>query len=397
VLLIAAVLVVTGVGVGADASAEVASQQGWSIDTFAATSVHGELAAVACAAADSCWAVGNRILATGTAANLGAYWNGVRWSHETLPSPTSPNVTGLADPLGGISCSSAAACTAVGDDLVLRWGGRSWTLQRASFPHAGHQVGVIDAGLQAVSCPSLTRCVAVGNQGGDVFSGGGVVDVGPRRALVLVWSGNRWSEVPVPAPAGARASAMWSVSCGNEDSCMAVGDYERRTNGAYAALAEDWNGSRWQREAVPVGATSKSSYLLGVSCPSARDCETIGNITSRWGGTTTLIAVWNGATWQRQAAPAVGAFPGMVPDAISCSETSACTALLTPASNRDSVIETWDGRRWAAQPAPMPPGAQIVSLGDLSCTAPRSCLAVGLSSRSEGLSAASVLVERESP
>lgn len=62
-----------------------------------------------------------------------------------------------------MSCTSASACTAVGDysnsatrvTLAERWNGTTWSIQHTPNPPQG---GI----LNGVSCPSASACTAVG-------------------------------------------------------------------------------------------------------------------------------------------------------------------------------------------------------------------------------------------
>src|SRR5947209_17224579 len=67
--------------------------------------------------------------------------------------------------LPSVSCASDTSCVAVGDyvnpdnleaTLVERWDGTSWTMVPSANPDASF------AKLDAVSCPAVNACVAVG-------------------------------------------------------------------------------------------------------------------------------------------------------------------------------------------------------------------------------------------
>ena len=73
---------------------------------------HVWLRSVSCVSASSCVAAGGYatpFLATGETTLVHA-WNGTEWSAQSSPSPEGKAFSGLA----GVSCSSASACTAVG-------------------------------------------------------------------------------------------------------------------------------------------------------------------------------------------------------------------------------------------------------------------------------------------
>lgn len=76
------------------------------------------------------------------------------WTVERVQAPRPAE-------LRSVSCSSATACTAVGDQgnsvLVERWNGRRWSIQ--ATPRIP---GMFFSG---VSCPAARVCIAVGSEG----------------------------------------------------------------------------------------------------------------------------------------------------------------------------------------------------------------------------------------
>ena len=213
------------------------------------------LDSVSCVAPDACIAVGPD--------NVGASWNGSRWSELTLPG-----IPGLTLSFGGVSCSSSGYCTIVGEatgycppdsgtcnvrDVVIaerHSGGRRWTLQRPV--QAFGPVGLI-------ACPATDRCIAVGVAG-------------------QVWSGGRWVAQRIPG-GGVILSAL---ACTAADACTAVGSGH---SGATPA-AVGWNGSRWSAQAIPAPRRTGPSPVValnGVACPSRGFCLAVGSRTDARG------------------------------------------------------------------------------------------------------------------
>jgi hypothetical protein len=117
---------------------------------------------VSCSSATACTSVG--FWQPGQLLAVAERWDGTPWKSQGLPSPPK---TGN-DSLFGVSCTAAAACTAVGESskqlsnipastMALAWNGTSW--QRAATPSPAGR----SSQLSAVSCTSLTTCVAVGS------------------------------------------------------------------------------------------------------------------------------------------------------------------------------------------------------------------------------------------
>jgi hypothetical protein len=85
-------------------------------------------------------------------------WNGTSWS-AVNPNPTRPGPE-----LGGVSCVSLTACTAVGsyvrdsrgETLIDSWNGTKWSAEPS--PNSG-----ATSGLDSVSCASAAACTAAGS------------------------------------------------------------------------------------------------------------------------------------------------------------------------------------------------------------------------------------------
>jgi hypothetical protein len=165
----------------------------WSVQRFPAVP-HGYLYAISCPSPSACFAVGSQA----SPAPLVARWDGRRWSIEPIPRSVSEWGSPQIDGISGVSCTSDTVCTAVGtaqdqagvqEELALRRAGGRWTFQ---MPTANaHAAGIFPGNeLDAVSCASLTRCVAVGSRLQDPVS----VELG---ALV-----ERWTAPIVPIVTG---------------------------------------------------------------------------------------------------------------------------------------------------------------------------------------------------
>src|SRR6266536_3263714 len=208
----------------------------------------------------------------------------------------------------------------------------------------------IGAQLDAVSCTSARRCIAVGFYA-DLP---GLVNIHGRSfTLAERWNGRKWRIRRTPRPAGSTDMVFTGVSCTSARACTAVGD-----NGA-GTLAERWNGRRWAVRATVPG----DEDLQAVSCTSARACTAVG-----FSG----IERWNGATWASQRSPQIRGTLA----AVSCASARACTAV--GEGFRGAVAEHWNGRRWVIQRTPRP---RRKVLAGVACTSARVCTAVGYRQR----------------
>ena len=92
-----------------------------------------------------------------------------------------------------------------------RWNGTIWGIVTSPNP-----TGATGASLTSVSCPSASRCVAVGDQ----------LQTHVVQRVVEMWNGSRWTVVNVPVPKGTKKSDLSGVSCAPSMRCFAVGDYK---------------------------------------------------------------------------------------------------------------------------------------------------------------------------
>jgi hypothetical protein len=219
--------------------------------------------------------------------------------------------------------------------------------------------------LAGVSCVSATACVAVGRA---VNRAGGEV------ALAERWNGAKWEIQDVPRPAGAQITSLSAVSCTSATACTAVGYYNAGGN-TDLTLVERWNGTVWAIQPSPSPAAV--SYLLGVSCTSATACTAVGAY-QQIPALLTLAERWNGTRWAVQPTPTPAGYGTL--SAVSCASATACTAVGSSSRgslNSETVAEHWNGARWAVQPTPRPTTAMVLS--GVSCPSVTVCVAVGSS------------------
>jgi hypothetical protein len=449
---------------------EIRRGQRWSIQASAVPPGAGDvqLNAVVCRVKLGCIAVGFSVLASGATVPLAERWNGSSWSIQQTVDPSR-----AGGQLSALSCASARLCMAVGfgprGTLIERWNGSRWSLQGAASLEAG------SAGrLEGVSCAGRATCVAVGSAGrgavAEIWNGRRWSRVsGPRAVGVLTaisctspqacsaisetdaiyavqrWNGRRWTLENVPAhavprqacdPGGAECSnILTSITCVSASACYLAGALDVAAPGSSgqdttAPIAAAWHGSRWQSEPVrdigvcptntsvvcgtsltgisctaqsacvavgaygnaasvgqpliehrdlgrwsvqgaPSPAGPASSQLNAVSCSSSTACTAVGSYTTASGTSLPLAERWNGATWTIQPAPATGEFNG-----VSCPSATGCTAVggegPTAAGTDVLLAETWNGTTWTTMQTP---GAGTFTA--VSCASTAACMAVG--------------------
>jgi hypothetical protein len=342
----------------ASAAASTAST-GWSIlptPDPARTNI-SHLYAVSCSSAAACTAVGDYVSSSGAQVTLAERWNGATgtWAIELTPNPAAYNSSQLT----AVSCPSSSTCIAVGSTdygvrtLAERWNATTgtWTILPSGTGGEGW--------LQGVSCSSSAACTAVGSA---AFNG----------ALAERWNGVTWSVQQMTSP---RDSGLSAVSCPASTDCTAVGSLG--TGGG--TFAEQWNGTTdtWTEQATvsPTG----NSFLNGVSCSAPAACTAVGNYEINSSPWVTLAERWNGTNWVQQPTPSSTTGIAVALEGVSCPSPASCTAAgyYYPSPGQQTLAEHWNGTAWSIQPTPNPVGASSSQLNGVSCPPSAPCTAAG--------------------
>lgn len=207
----------------------------WSAQTFEVPTDGGTLWAVSYISATNAWAVGHtggEGQGTGQA-TLIEHWDGTSWTRVS-----SPNATGTANELYGVTAISANDVWAVGytrtssgvdHTLTMNWNGSNWII--VSSPNVNG-----DSGLQAVSGGSANDVWAVGAANGSTYG------CSPKCVTVAMhWNGTSWTVVTTPNPSSTYLNAFLGVFEVASGDVWAVGttDYQ-------STLIEHWNGTNWR-------------------------------------------------------------------------------------------------------------------------------------------------------
>lgn len=240
------------------------------------TPVFGTLYGVTCQQPRSCIAVGGS-LPLSVPAQLGytdqplvEQWNGTTWSVVASSDPTQPvgNQYGQSQ-LNGIACAVANSCFAVGwysmnpgisqtvcphqCSFVEHWNGSTWSLVPIPVPKATRSNPADLNALQGIACPTSNSCFAVGS-------------LGDLNGLVEHWNGHLWSDTVIP-----NAALPSGVACPSPKSCFAT------LGALYFKPSmEHWNGSSWSLITLPQPGAAKAVELLGVACRTATSCTVVG-------------------------------------------------------------------------------------------------------------------------
>ncbi len=320
----------------------------------------------------------------------------LRWSAPQLLGPRSTAVHKLV----AVSCPSASLCVAIdaaGEVVTSTEPTAHGTHWRVSTPLPGLPVGPDPNGLNAISCPSTTLCVAVGGAhvavstdpaggasawqveevGGEAaFQDGGSLDSVSCPSITLCVAGDRDGNV-VTSTTPAAAVPGWTVtnieqvgygetlevSCADPSHCVAV-DGE----GLVLSSTNPTGGSSaW--------STVNLGYpLYGISCPSASLCVAVGSASETYVQpviATTSNPAAGAAAWSRVRLPS-----NVDPGNISCASASLCVAedyddgYLLASSSPTGAASTWTRTRVPAA------GSNGIYDGDVSCGSSSSCVSI---------------------
>lgn len=311
----------SGGGFGQDAVplAELWGNGHWALMDLP-TVPQGSLDGVSCPSVDECVAVGSVATAVGPPSGsvpLAELWSDGSWRRMTLPRFASGTLAAVSCPAANTCFAVGDQVVTVASGhrgevpLVLRWDGAGWaTAQQPalwdSFPPAGFD-GYPDSGytLAGVSCSSPAACVAVG-----AFH----LASAPETSVPLVelWTGASWSVDRYPGGVNAGSAppadlvdnpSLAGVACVNGAPCLAVGwvnNYcDHPGTEASCTLEAARTESSWEVDPVRVD----NAYLNAITCASRTACVAVGE----YGGTLLpLVMRWNGSAWLTSPAPPGG-------------------------------------------------------------------------------------------
>jgi hypothetical protein len=337
------------------------------------------------------------------------------WTTTEAPLPadagngsTNPNVY-----LASSTCPIANGCVSVGwysDTSGYAWGlieqqnGTSWTDTEApqpansgtgsdqSFEFGSGQCGFAEP-CRAVSCPSATFCVAVGQYRDSAGYYQPVVDTlsnGTWTSAEGALPGDTATDSTVVHPDG----LFFSVSCASTTFCVAVGNYVN-TSGVTNGLIATLSGTTWTAQAAPRPANASNTLNLNtISCPTASFCGAGGYFVDTSSGSAFngwLLTLSNG-TWSGMRAPEPSgagddgdAHQNAAVNQLTCPTAASCVGAGLYESSAGGffpLLETWNGTGWTPLQGPLPAGADTTTpefdqLAAVSCGSPTSCVAVG--------------------
>jgi hypothetical protein len=241
-----------------------------------------------------------------------------------------------------------------------------WTIQSTPTP-AGTTEETYYSYLYGLSCSSSTACTGVGWYQNSTNA---------HVTLADRWNGTEWVVQSTPNPEGGTEDKLQGVSCASSTACIAVGHYTK--SGTSMNLAEGWNGSSWTIQSTPAPEGAKGSELLGISCTSSTACTAVGRyyIKEKLFVHEYLMLAerWNGTSWTVQATPSPEGSIESGLQSVWCTSAEACTAVgsvINGAGKTVGLVERWNGKEWTSQEI-----AGSAALVGVSCSSSEACTAV---------------------
>jgi hypothetical protein len=344
----------------------------WSVSTTPnQTASNSELTSVWCPSAGECAAVGTYVDGSGTHPLLEAWDSSSGWMLGSMPMPVSSSRASL----GGLYCTSAGACTAVGSaqyrnrqprNLAYEFtADTNWSITQSDQPAPA------EATARAVTCAPASDCVALV----------GVVDGAETSEIAQKLDSGGWSDMP--ATAEVESPLLTDVSCTAANACTAVG--VQGEPGERTTLAERWNGTAWSAQTTPNPEGAGEVHIGGVSCASSSYCVAVGRYTQSGTGKTLALS-WNGSSWSIVSTPNPSGATASQLNAVSCYSSSLCMAVgsfFDSSGVEQQLILKWDGTSWTSSSSGT--GANPSRLGGVSCVSATSCMAVGSSVDANGV------------
>lgn len=239
----------------------------------------------------------------------------------------------------------------------------------------------------AVSCPAPNSCTAVG----------GPISGDHTPSVVTETSGSWSTAQSIPIPSGAATGALNAVSCPSVGNCLAVGSYQFPGEaGPTEPLVEGETAGTWSQSAGPSlpsdTLTDPYEYATfsAVWCASPGNCEVAGTYETKAGTGPLMAAVEASGTWGTAVALPVapGSQASAYPPELACSSIGNCTATAVwaarvcsghgCASVRESYGWAETDGTWAS---PIRIGTAAMSdaflVSGLACPSTTTCIAVG--------------------
>jgi hypothetical protein len=318
---------------------------------------------LSCPSAGNCTAAGNYVDSSGNWRGLLVSETAGTWSAASMvPSLPANAAANPEEPMrmGGVSCTSAGNCTAVGDytessgdteGFLWRETAGVWGTGVETTPPA-NAASNPRMEFSSLSCPSAENCSAVGQY---------TDSSGATEGLMLSETSGTWGTgVEAIMPAGARAEPdanIGEVQCPAAGNCTAIGNYiasnSREVDSVFLTETAGVWGAGVTRP-LPANAAPQGVIEGSLSCPAAGDCSYVGSFKVNEFVSRPLLVTENDGTWGpgiNGTLPANVAGGGGYLSSVSCTAPGNCTAVGSYDSYNGGSANEFEGMVFTATPA----------------------------------------------
>jgi hypothetical protein len=265
----------------------------------------------------------------------------------------------------GVACASASQCIGVGNVASRVNSGAAASLNARSGNFSTRQsLQLIRSSgfLNAVSCPSRSVCLAVGEN--PTETSGVAVPLNPATAMVRSGQGLH----------AIRGISMSGVACASRNHCLAVG-HNSSGSGVVVALSPS-TGAILSGQTVQIIRGTGGVGLEGVDCPLATRCVAVGENSGKSAGVAVPLNPATGAIASGQSVQNV-THKGILLD-LACPSSTVCLAVGW-AAGKPSVAVPINPRTGALSKGQSDRSisASAAMLTAVSCPSISLCLAVG--------------------
>ena len=251
--------------------------------------------------------------------------------------------------------------------------------------------------LPVLACPSSGNCVAAGDYNNAH---------GQSQGLLVNEVNGAWrSPLRITPPANAAANAAltpYGTSCASVGACVSVGTYQDRSNNVRDFVISEVHGS-WQRAVevqLPANALAKNqlAQLHSVACTSVGNCSAVGTYLET--GTpvaTTQALVVDEVQGQWRVGeritlpPTTNSNPFVTLGQVACSTPGNCSAIGSYIDSNNVthglLVDEIDGRWLPGMSMDLPPNASPypnASLSSIACPGVGDCTATGTYQNARG-------------
>jgi hypothetical protein len=267
----------------------------------------------------------------------------------------------------GISCAATGSCVAVGNGTPVGGDGGPLIETLSDGEWTPSSIGPASSQLSGIWCASISSCIAVG---------GPIEGEGSTQALVDTLSDGMWSTATSDLdPTGAVFTTLNAISCVTLTSCVAAGYYTDASGDSHA-LFESLSDGLWTPSTAPDPSGSESVDISSIQCPTTTSCFAVGSWSANKLGTygNPLLESLDGTTWTSSTFD----YSGGIMRSLSCPSATTCVAIGYGGSPFGAFTETLSGGTWTQGTIPDLTGTSMNGMVGISCTPDiTSCVAIG--------------------